>query len=132
MVVNATMAAIAKHGYLQSPQLNIYHLSTTFVNPLSVHQLFEYLYEYFTLFPFVNSKGDKIEVKEIKYFDKISDLTNYIWEVLSKQHRVQDLSEKELLKIQMRFKRKVKFLKNFSKLHEPYAFYRGRYDFMFF
>ncbi|XP_055811608.1 fatty acyl-CoA reductase 2, chloroplastic-like [Solanum dulcamara] len=125
LVVNATMAAIAKHGYLLSPQLNVYHLATTFVNPISIHQVFDYCYEYFTLFPFVNSKGDKIEVKEMKYFDKISDFSNYIWEVLSKQHRVQDLSEKELLKIQMRFKRKVEFLKNFSKLYEPYAFYKG-------
>ncbi|KAH0634706.1 hypothetical protein KY284_037492 [Solanum tuberosum] len=32
LVVNATMAAIAKHGYLQSPQLNVYHLATTFVS----------------------------------------------------------------------------------------------------
>uniref|UniRef100_M0ZS89 Fatty acyl-CoA reductase n=1 Tax=Solanum tuberosum TaxID=4113 RepID=M0ZS89_SOLTU len=127
LVVNATMAAIAKHGYLQSPQLNVYHLATTFVNPLAIHQIFDYCYEYFTLFPFVNSKGDKIEVKEMKYFDKISDFSNYIWEVLSKQHKVQDLSEKELLKIHMRFKRKVEFLNNFSKRYEPYGFYRGRF-----
>ncbi|XP_010325917.1 fatty acyl-CoA reductase 2, chloroplastic-like isoform X2 [Solanum lycopersicum] len=127
VVVNATMAAIAKHGYLQSPQLNVYHLATTLVNPVAIHQLFDYCYEYFTLFPFVNSKGDKIEVKEMKYFDKISDFSNYIWEVLSKQHKVQDLSEKELLKIHMRFKRKVEFLNNFSKLYEPYGFYRGRF-----
>ncbi|KAK4730749.1 hypothetical protein R3W88_023737 [Solanum pinnatisectum] len=127
LVVNATMAAIAKHGYLQSPQLNIYHLATTFVNPVAIHQIFDYCYEYFTLFPFVNSEGDKIEVKEMKYFDKISDFSNYIWEVLSKQHKVQDLSEKELLKIQMRFERKVEFLNNFSKHYEPYGFYRGRF-----
>ncbi|XP_015086761.1 fatty acyl-CoA reductase 2-like [Solanum pennellii] len=127
VVVNATMAAIAKHGYMQSPQLNVYHLATTLVNPIAIHQLFDYCYEYFTLFPFVNSKGDKIEVKEMKYFDKISDFSNYIWEVLSKKHKVQDLSEKELLKIHMRFKRKVEFLNNFSKLYEPYGFYRGRF-----
>ncbi|KAG5584068.1 hypothetical protein H5410_044502 [Solanum commersonii] len=127
LVVNATMASIAKHGYLQSPQLNVYHLATTFVNPVAIHQIFDYCYEYFTLFPFVNSKGDKIEVKEMKYFDKISDFSNYIWEVLSNQHKVQELSEKELLKIHMRFKRKVEFLNNFSKLYEPYGFYRGRF-----
>nr|XP_016440026.1 PREDICTED: fatty acyl-CoA reductase 2-like [Nicotiana tabacum] len=125
LVVNATMAAIAKHGYLQSPEVNVYHVASTFVNPFSLYQLFNYCYEYFTSFPLVNSKGDKVEVKEMKYFDKISDFSNYIWEELSRQHNVQDLTEKELLKTQMRFKRKVEYLKHFCKLYEPYAFYKG-------
>lgn len=119
------MAAIAKHGYLQSPEVNVYHVASTFVNPFSLYQLFNYCYEYFTSFPLVNSKGDKVEVKEMKYFDKISDFSNYIWEELSRQHNVQDLTEKELLKTQMRFKRKVEYLKHFCKLYEPYAFYKG-------
>ncbi|KAM3341392.1 fatty acyl-CoA reductase 2, chloroplastic-like [Capsicum galapagoense] len=128
MAVNATMAAIAKHGYLQIPQLNVYHLATSFVNPFSLHKLFDNCYEYFTSFPlpFVNSKGDKIEVNEMKYFDKLSEFSNYTMEVLFKQHRVQDLSdEKELLKIQMRLKRKMEFLNNFSKTYEPYSTYKG-------
>ncbi|KAJ8537647.1 hypothetical protein K7X08_014187 [Anisodus acutangulus] len=125
LVVNATIAAIAKHGYLQNPELNVYHLASTFVNPFPLNQLFDSCYEYFTSFPFVDSKGDKIEVKEMKYFDKISDFSNYILEELYRKHRVQDLSEKELSKIQMRFKRKVEYLKHFSKIYEPYAFYRG-------
>ncbi|XP_060206142.1 fatty acyl-CoA reductase 2, chloroplastic-like [Lycium barbarum] len=125
LVVNATIAAIAKHGYLQTPELNVYHLASTFVNPFSLYQLFNSCYEYFNSFPFVNSKGDKIEVKEMKYFYNISDFSNYILEELSKQHRIQDLTEKELLKIQMRLKRKVQYLKHFMKLYEPYAFYRG-------
>ncbi|KAH0632662.1 hypothetical protein KY284_035448 [Solanum tuberosum] len=29
MVVNATMAAIAKHGYLQGPELNVYHVASS-------------------------------------------------------------------------------------------------------
>ncbi|PHT71588.1 hypothetical protein T459_22373 [Capsicum annuum] len=123
MVVNATMAAIAKYGYLQNPELNIYHLTSTFTNPVSFSQIFDYFYDFFKLFPFVNSKGDTIEVKKVRFFDKISDFENYIWEVLSKQHEVQD--EKEVAKIQMRFKRKVKYLKHITKLYEPYMFYKG-------
>ncbi|KAM3217763.1 fatty acyl-CoA reductase 2, chloroplastic [Capsicum annuum] len=123
MVVNATMAAIAKYGYLQNPELNIYHLTSTFTNPVSFSQIFDYFYDFFKLFPFVNSKGDTIEVKKVRFFDKISDFENYIWEVLSKKHEVQD--EKEVAKIQMRFKRKVKYLKHITKLYEPYMFYKG-------
>ncbi|MCD7467294.1 hypothetical protein HAX54_004634 [Datura stramonium] len=48
------------------------------------------------------------------------DFENYIWEVLLKQHEVQD--------IRMRLiKRKVEYLKNFNKLYEPYLFYKGRF-----
>ncbi|KAL3353744.1 hypothetical protein AABB24_018462 [Solanum stoloniferum] len=100
MVVNTTMAALAKHGNLQNPQLNVYHVASSSINPLSFSQIFYYCYDFFKLFPFVNSKGNKFEVKKMRFFDKISDFKNYIWEVLSKQHEVQD--GKALTKIQIR------------------------------
>ncbi|KAK4730750.1 hypothetical protein R3W88_023738 [Solanum pinnatisectum] len=127
MVVNTTMAAMAKHGNLQNPQLNVYHVASSSINPLSFSQIFDYSYDFFKLLPFVNSKGDKFEAKKMRFFDKISDFDNYIWEVLSKQHEVQD--GKELTKIQIRLiKKKVEYLKNFSKLYEPYLFYKGWFD----
>ncbi|WMV45306.1 hypothetical protein MTR67_038691 [Solanum verrucosum] len=36
VVVNATMAAIAKHGYIQHPEIKIYHRASSYVNPLLV------------------------------------------------------------------------------------------------
>ncbi|XP_049408545.1 fatty acyl-CoA reductase 2, chloroplastic-like [Solanum stenotomum] len=127
MVVNATMAAMAKHGNLQNSQLNVYHVASSSINPVSFSQIFDYSYNYFKLFPFVNKKGDKFDVKQMRYFDKILDVENYIWEVLSKQHEVQD--GKELTKIQIRLiEKKVEYLKNFSKLYEPYLFYKGWFD----
>ncbi|KAK4730760.1 hypothetical protein R3W88_023748 [Solanum pinnatisectum] len=117
MVVNATMAAMAKHGNLQNRQLNIYHVASSSINPISFSQIFDYSYNFLKLFPFV---------KKMRFFDKILDVENYIWEVLSKQHEVQN--GKELTKIQIRLiKKKVEYLKNFSKLHEPYMFYKGWY-----
>ncbi|MCE3215167.1 hypothetical protein HAX54_001075, partial [Datura stramonium] len=129
MVVNATMAAIAKHGYSQSPDLNVYHVaSSSSMNPLLVSQLFDYCNEFFHSFPFVNSKGDQVNLKKMKYFDDISDFSNYISEQLIEQHdEVQELNEVEnSSKMQMRFKRKVEYLENFSKMYEPYGFYNGR------
>ncbi|PHU06270.1 hypothetical protein BC332_22759 [Capsicum chinense] len=64
MVVNATMAAIAKHGYLQNPELNVYHLASSSQNPVIFSQFFDYSYDLFQLFPFVNSKGDKFQVSQ--------------------------------------------------------------------
>ncbi|KAH0662376.1 hypothetical protein KY284_027307 [Solanum tuberosum] len=71
MVVNATMAAIAKHGYLQNPELNVYHVTSTLLNPFTLSQFFDYCYEYFTSFPFINSKGDNVKIREMKYFNKM-------------------------------------------------------------
>ncbi|PHT72012.1 hypothetical protein T459_22797 [Capsicum annuum] len=126
VVVNATMAAIAKHGHLQIPELNVYHVASSSVNPLSSSQLMNYCYEFFHSFPFVNSKGDQVKVKNMKYFDNMSDFSNYISKKLLKQpDDVQELNEVEHSKMQIRFKRKVEYLKNFSKVYEPYAFYKG-------
>ncbi|KAM3233310.1 hypothetical protein P3L10_018669 [Capsicum annuum] len=128
MVVNTTMAAIAKHGYLQNPELNVYHLTSTSLNPVTISQFFDYCHEYFTSFPFVNSKGDKVKIREMKYFNKISDFENYIWKVIFKQHEVrEDLAEEDIKKVQKRFQKKVEYLKQFSKLYESYTFYKGRY-----
>ncbi|KAM3217399.1 hypothetical protein P3L10_026842 [Capsicum annuum] len=128
MVVNATMAAIAKHGHLKIPELNVYHVASASVNPLLVSQLFDYCYEFFQSVPYVNSKGDQVRVKKMKYFDNISNFSNYIFEELLKQHdEVRDLTEVEHSKMQTRFKRKLEYLENFSKMYEPYGFYNGRF-----
>ncbi|XP_016540974.2 fatty acyl-CoA reductase 2, chloroplastic-like [Capsicum annuum] len=119
VVVNTTMAAIAKHGYLQIPELNVYHATSSYMNPFLELQLFNYCYEYFNSSPFVNSKGDQMKIKKMIYFDNMSDFSNYISKKLLKEEEVQDL------KAQMRIKRKVKYLENFSKLYEPYTFYKG-------
>uniref|UniRef100_A0A1S3Y7K5 Fatty acyl-CoA reductase 2-like n=1 Tax=Nicotiana tabacum TaxID=4097 RepID=A0A1S3Y7K5_TOBAC len=126
MVVNATMAAIAKHGYMQSPELNVYHLTSMPMNPLSFSQLFDYSYDFFSSFPIINSKGNEVEIRRMRYFDKISDFSNYIWEDLFiQQNGIQDLTEEEISQFQRHFKRKVEYLKQFSKLYEPYLFYKG-------
>ncbi|XP_075095843.1 fatty acyl-CoA reductase 2, chloroplastic-like [Nicotiana tabacum] len=119
------MAAIAKHGYLPNPELNVYHLASMPMNPLSYSQLFDYSYEFFHSFPFINTKGNKVEVKRMKYFDKISAFSNFICEELFRQYGLQDLTEEEIIKFKRIFKRKVEYLKQFSKLYEPYLFYKG-------
>ncbi|WMV44486.1 hypothetical protein MTR67_037871, partial [Solanum verrucosum] len=138
MVVNTTIAAMAKHGNLQNPQLNVYHVASSSINPLSFSQIFDYSYDFFKLFPFVNSKGDNFffgtQITRSRYnlcpsgehFVR-TGLDSEGIEGGSKQHEVQD--EKELRKIQIRLiKKKVEYLKNFSKLYEPYLFYKGWFD----
>ncbi|OIT01506.1 fatty acyl-coa reductase 2 [Nicotiana attenuata] len=62
----------------------------------------------------------------MRYFDKISDFSNFILEDLFRQqYGMQDLSEEEISKSERHFKRKVEYLKQFSMLYEPYLFYKG-------
>ncbi|PHU06733.1 hypothetical protein BC332_23222 [Capsicum chinense] len=121
VVVNTTMAAIVKHGHLQIPELNVYHATSSYMNPLSLSQLFNYCFEFFSSSPSVNSKGDQIKIKKMIFFDNMSDFTNYILEKLLKEQEVHDL------KMQMRIKRKMEYFENFSKIYEPYTFYKGRF-----
>ncbi|KAK6116787.1 hypothetical protein DH2020_049520 [Rehmannia glutinosa] len=44
MVANTIIAAIAKHGTVNTPQLNIYHVATSSVNPLRLSDSFEYMF----------------------------------------------------------------------------------------
>lgn len=64
-----------------------------------------------------------MKVQKMKYFDNMLDYSNYISkELLNRHHEVEDS------KMQKLFKRKVEFLKNCSKVYEPYTFYKGWYD----
>lgn len=42
MVVNATLAAIAKHGIAKKPELQVYHIATSVANPLTFSDSFNY------------------------------------------------------------------------------------------
>ena len=39
MVVNATLAAIAQHGMIQKPDINVYQIASSVVNPLVFQDL---------------------------------------------------------------------------------------------
>uniref|UniRef100_M1C7I6 Fatty acyl-CoA reductase n=1 Tax=Solanum tuberosum TaxID=4113 RepID=M1C7I6_SOLTU len=80
VVVNATMAAIAKHGNLQSPELNVYHVASSFVNTLLSSQLMDYCYEFFSSFPFVTSKGDQVKIIESKLFKCLKEMQGESYE----------------------------------------------------
>lgn len=74
MVVNTMMAAIANHGIVGKPGINIYHVSSSTENPLFCHKLFEYCCNYFTLHPLKDSRGELIRgVKEMEFFTTIDE-----------------------------------------------------------
>ncbi|GMY22230.1 fatty acyl-CoA reductase 2-like [Fagus crenata] len=52
MVVNASIAAIAKHGIAAKPELNVYHVGSSTINPLVLSDVFKFSCDHFTFFFF--------------------------------------------------------------------------------
>ncbi|XP_012832964.1 PREDICTED: fatty acyl-CoA reductase 2-like [Erythranthe guttata] len=67
MVVNATIAAIAKHGSKHMPELNIYQIASSVLNPVRFSDMFNYSYEYFRSQPLIESKSST----RISYYDNL-------------------------------------------------------------
>ncbi|XP_021893940.1 fatty acyl-CoA reductase 2, partial [Carica papaya] len=79
MVVNATLAAIARHGVASKPDINVYQIASSVVNPLVFEDLASLLYEHYSLCPCVDSKGRPIHVPSMKLFSSMEDFSAHLW-----------------------------------------------------
>ena len=68
MVVNATLAAIAKHGVAQKPEINVYQIASSVVNPLVFHDLAKLLYKHYNSSPCMDSKDGPRKVPSMELF----------------------------------------------------------------
>ncbi|WOG97996.1 hypothetical protein DCAR_0417337 [Daucus carota subsp. sativus] len=102
MVVNATLAAIAKHGAAGKSESNIYQIASSVVNPLVFRDLANLLYEHFNSLPCVDAKGRPIRVPTMKVFNTMEDFSFHLKSV-----------------------EQAKYLAN---IYAPYTFYGGRFD----
>uniref|UniRef100_A0A803MK15 Fatty acyl-CoA reductase n=1 Tax=Chenopodium quinoa TaxID=63459 RepID=A0A803MK15_CHEQI len=73
MVVNAMIAAIANHGIIGEPELEIYHVTSSMVNPLTCGKLIKLCNNYFALHPFITPSREFIKVKDIEFFSSIDE-----------------------------------------------------------
>lgn len=127
MVVNATMAAMAKHGTAQKPEIKVYHVASSVVNPLVFQDLARLLYQHYTSSPCIDSKGRPIEVPFMKLFSSTEEFSAHLWtDAIQKSgltamdklpHRLETLCRKSV--------EQAKYLAN---IYEPYTFYGGRFD----
>ncbi|KAG8367972.1 hypothetical protein BUALT_Bualt16G0128200 [Buddleja alternifolia] len=79
MVVNATLAAMAKHGTAGKPEYNIYQVASSVVNPLVFKDLAKLLYEHFNSSPFIDSSGSPVRVPKMKLFNSMEDFSSHLW-----------------------------------------------------
>ncbi|MCL7042772.1 hypothetical protein MKW94_018149 [Papaver nudicaule] len=134
MVVNATLAAMAKHGEAGKPGINIYQIASSVVNPLVFQELAGLLFEHFSSSPYMDSRGRPIQVPKMKLFSSMCDFSSHIWsEAVQRSGRVlapavassQGKLSKRLDVICRKSVEQAKYLAN---IYEPYTFYGGRFD----
>ncbi|KAK4403259.1 Fatty acyl-CoA reductase 2 [Sesamum angolense] len=124
MVVNSTIAAIAKHGTSYKPELNVYHVASGVVNPLRFCDFFEILHDYFNSTPLLNVKN----IGKMKCFSNINDLSKYTRDAILLSNEMGDAidDEKMLRKLQSKAKAKVAYAQQLCKMYEFIGFIKGR------
>ncbi|KAL8049021.1 hypothetical protein ABFX02_07G106200 [Erythranthe guttata] len=128
IVVNGTIAAIAKHGYMQKAELNVYQIASSVTNPLHYSEFFEYLYEYFRSEPLVESENlirvnNYDDIEKIKYFDNFNDFSKYTREEISR--RVGGGNAVATKKAQTQCRAKIMYAEHLCKMYELNRFHAG-------
>lgn len=129
MVVNATLAAMAKHGSCTDPGLNIYQVASSNTNPLAFKHLFETMFEHFSKYPVMDSTAQPIQVHPMRLFpEMIEFLDNIFTDILHRNAKVSGSISSEKISNRlkascMNWAKKAKYL---ATIYEPYTFYGGR------
>ncbi|XVE75779.1 hypothetical protein DITRI_Ditri12bG0120000 [Diplodiscus trichospermus] len=131
MVVNATLAAIARHGMTTKPDINIYHIASSVVNPLVFQDLARMLHEHYNSSPFLDSKGIPIHVPSMKLFNSMEDFSAHLWRDAIQRTgltAVASWSGKLSQKLESICRKSVEQAEYLANIYEPYTFYGGRFD----
>ncbi|WRX25521.1 Fatty acyl-coenzyme A reductase, partial [Theobroma cacao] len=131
MVVNATLAAIARHGMTPKPDISIYHIASSVVNPLVFQDLARLLYEHYSSSPFLDSKGSPIHVPSVKLFNSMEDFSAHLWRDATQKAGLTAVASwggKLSHKLETISRKSVEQAKYLANKYEPYTFYGGRFD----
>ncbi|EPS67970.1 hypothetical protein M569_06803, partial [Genlisea aurea] len=128
MVVNAILAATAKHGQEGKRETNIYQVASSVVNPLVFRELAKLIYEHFALSPISDSAGRKVCVSPMKLFTCMDDFSSHLWRQATEPSG-SGLSDRRLLgKLDAICRKSVEQAKYLANIYEQYTFYGGRFD----
>ncbi|KAK0584597.1 hypothetical protein LWI29_015925 [Acer saccharum] len=132
MVVNATLAAVARHGTLQKPGINVYQIASSVVNPLIFQDLARLIYEHYNSSPYLDSKGRPINVPSMKLFSSMEDFSEQLWRDAIQRSGLSPMASnsngKLSQKLEVICRKSVEQAKYLAKIYEPYTFYSGRFD----
>ncbi|OMO68773.1 Fatty acyl-CoA reductase [Corchorus olitorius] len=118
MVVNVSLAAMARHGITRKADINIYHVASSMSNPLTLQNLFELFYQHFKLWPCIDANGKPITVQKLKIVTSMEAFNDYLL-------REATTSSSPVKKVE----RPLKFMetaKYMAKCYEPFTSYHYR------
>nr|ACA28679.1 male sterility-related protein [Linum usitatissimum]ACA28680.1 male sterility-related protein [Linum usitatissimum] len=132
MVVNATLAAMARHGMDQKPEINVYQIASSVVNPLIFKDLATLLYEHYNTSPYMDSNGFPITVPLMKLFSSMDEFSDHLWKDVVQRNgltaAVASSDGKLSQKHEFICRKSVEQAKYLANIYEPYTFYGGRFD----
>lgn len=126
MVVNATIAAMAKHGCGNVPELKLYNVtSTSHPNPLRLGELMDFSQQHLRDSPLREATKD---LDCIKFHSSIESFTSSVSNTIAKQEReTKNKGEEEESHtiLSMKGKRKLKYFESLAKIYQPYLFFQA-------
>ncbi|CAH9093400.1 unnamed protein product [Cuscuta europaea] len=136
MVVSSILAAIMHHGNDSHNTYNdeelIYHVGSSSTNPLTILELGNYLYRYFTDNPWSTKSGSLIKVGKPMLLTSLNELQRYIsfrylplLKVLKLLNAIlfQYFDEKCAT-----VEKNISFVIRIAELYKPYLFFHGSFD----
>lgn len=129
MVVNATLAAMAKHVLSQKPDINVYQIASSVVNPLVLQDLITLSYEYYRSSPVVDANGRPIPVSSMKLFRSMVDFSEHLWRDTVQRNGLTAMgssNQKLSQKLEIICRKSVERIKHLANVYETYTFYGGR------
>ncbi|KAK9068571.1 hypothetical protein SSX86_012686 [Deinandra increscens subsp. villosa] len=133
MVVNAIMAAMAKHVTGGKTEENyIYQIASSVVNPLVFKDLATLLYEHFYSSPCLDLKGKPVHVPIMQLYRSMEEFSAQVWrDAINRSQLTTSASSSKgnlSLKVENICKKSVEQAKYLANIYEPYTFYGGRFD----
>ncbi|KAL7616493.1 fatty acyl-CoA reductase 2, chloroplastic [Lactuca sativa] len=133
MVVNATMAAMAKHVTCGKTEENyIYQIASSAVNPLVFKDLARLLYEHFNSSPCLDLKGRPVHVPIMQLYRSMEDFSAHLWKDAINRSGLNNSGGinkgKYSHKLENICRKSVEQAKYLANIYEPYTFYGGRFD----
>jgi len=115
MVVNATLAAIAKHA--GKPGLNVYHAASSMANPIRFQDIMNIIFEHFRCNPFFDKNGKPVTL--LKEMNCVSSMEHFCGQALD---AAENMSPRQK-SISLRSLHQSKYMVG---IYEPYFFYEAR------
>ncbi|XP_009104015.1 fatty acyl-CoA reductase 6, chloroplastic isoform X1 [Brassica rapa] len=127
MVVNATIAAMAKHGCGNS-DLKVYNVtSSSHAHPLRAGEYMDLCYQHLCDFPLT-----VIDLTRWKFHSSLDGFTSSVFDIIAKQERGTKNeggeAEESHTTLSFKGKRILDYFVSLARTYEPYTFFQARFD----